>query len=123
MEALEELSQKGCKINIEWVRAHIGIEGNERADKAANEGRQLNDGFVPVKIANSSIKRAIYEWGNEQWLNEWESETNPLQRTPKCRQTRYFYKIPSKSKAKTLLSYNRERVSMLVRFATGHAFL
>ena len=122
-KALEELSLKGCKINLEWVRAHIGIEGNERADKAANEGRQRNDGFVPVKTANSSIRIVIYNWGNEQWANEWERETNPLQMTPKCRQTRYFYKTPSKSKAKILLSYNRERVSMLVRYTTGHAFL
>ena len=121
--ALEELSITGCKIDIEWVKAHIGIEGNERADKAANAGRQLNDGFVPVKTAKSSIKKAIRDWGNNAWVNEWEGETNPNQRTPKCRQTRYFYKVPSRSQAKVLLSYNRERVSMLVRFVTGHAFL
>ena len=119
--ALEQLSTTGCKIDIEWIKAHIGIEGNERADNA--NPRQRNDGFVLVKIAKASIKKAIRDWGNNAWMNEWEGETNPNQRTPKCRQTRYFYKVPSKSQAKVLLSYNRERVSMLVRFVTGHAFL
>ena len=34
---IENMRHKGIESGFDWVPAHIGIEGNERADKAAKE--------------------------------------------------------------------------------------
>ena len=33
----QTLIDKGIEVILQWVPSHIGIEGNERADKAAKE--------------------------------------------------------------------------------------
>src|SRR5580658_2149529 len=33
----QKLINKGIEVILQWVPSHIGIEGNERADKAAKE--------------------------------------------------------------------------------------
>ena len=32
----DQINAMGIKVTFRWVRAHTGIDGNERADKAAN---------------------------------------------------------------------------------------
>ena len=78
---------------------------------------------MDVKTSIADLKIIIREWSIQSWTKEWEKETDPNQEKPKCRQTKYFYKVPDKQKAKVLLGYNRDNLSMLVRFVTGHAFL
>ena len=118
-----ELASKCGKIEIEWCRGHIGIEGNELADVAAKDGSKMEEGHLHVKMPVASLKKILHQWSHQAWIDEWEAETNPVNGTPKCRQTRYFYKKPSKHKAKLLMNYNREKLSMFVRYVTGHAFL
>jgi tubulin alpha len=43
---IENVRRKVVELELSWVPAHTGIEGNERADKAANEAtgwRRIRD--------------------------------------------------------------------------------
>lgn len=64
-------SALGIKIQLWWVRAHVGIEGNERADQLAKEAalykRTIADyDRFPTSFAKTEIrKRTIAEWDRE----------------------------------------------------------
>ncbi|MCP3851211.1 MAG: reverse transcriptase-like protein, partial [Gammaproteobacteria bacterium] len=46
-------------ISIIWVPAHQNIEGNERADKIANQGRKQNINFIKTGLGPKEIKNYI----------------------------------------------------------------
>jgi ribonuclease HI len=52
MAKASELVQKGIEVTLQWVPSHIGIEGNEKADKAAK------------KAANKSIPQGIERYSS-----------------------------------------------------------
>ena len=37
VDSLESLSTRTKKVTLAWIKAHVGIEGNEEADKAAKK--------------------------------------------------------------------------------------
>ena len=54
-EALNVLAQNN-KIEIKWVKAHIGIEGNEKADQLAKEGCTNTETPNELPIPSCSVK-------------------------------------------------------------------
>ena len=49
----------GGKVTIVWVPSHCGVDGNEKADRLADEGTKLDQTEVPIThaIAKARIKR------------------------------------------------------------------
>jgi ribonuclease HI len=41
-ELMNLLAEKGSNLRLMWVPSHMGITGNERADKAANDALDKN---------------------------------------------------------------------------------
>jgi len=73
---LDKLAKQNIDITIIWVPAHIGIHGNEKADKLAKnslEHTQINDNTgrsaqEQISLANQAIK--------ERWAIDWLQENS-----------------------------------------------
>ena len=56
-------------VTLHWVKAHVGIEGNERADDLAKEG--INSPLYSTKISRASIKSTLDDILLEEWSRKW----------------------------------------------------
>ena len=56
LAALQQLHRQQRSVQLVWTPSHIGVEGNEAADRAANEGLALPRPTISVAQSISSIK-------------------------------------------------------------------
>ena len=78
-ESLIQVSQKAERLRtthsmdlkLQWIPGHIGIHGNEKADKLAKQGSQLPQPSTPItlKTAKQNIKKTY----RTEWMNNWSS--------------------------------------------------
>jgi ribonuclease HI len=101
--AVTGLYNSGCRVQLAWIPAHIGIAGNERADKEANKGRHSNN-IITTGLGKSEAKSKIRQIINNEWKKKWDSSEKgrnayPLFNSPstKC-QIRNILKIPTNRK-------------------------
>ena len=74
-----EIKAKGINIELKWVRGHVGITGNEQADKMAKNAAMMsvsdyNYQRMNIKTQKRKIKNLILkEWNKEysKYTNEW----------------------------------------------------
>ena len=69
IEVAERLVQKGNTITIRWTPAHVGVEGNERADLAAKGAATL----PPLRgtrgrLSSAFLRRRVTEGVNRRWI-------------------------------------------------------
>jgi hypothetical protein len=59
-------------VTLHWVKAHVGIPGNEMADEVAKAGSQSNR-FTQMEISNSrtELKTFIRDAQNLEWARLW----------------------------------------------------
>ena len=69
-QKIHQIITSGCKIEICWIPAHIGIKGNEEADQAAKEASSLNITVKEIPIGDwiSSAKPLIFQ----DWQTKWD---------------------------------------------------
>ena len=111
---LERLEENGPVI-LHWVKAHVGHELNEEADRAAKFGT-FSRWVYQVPIADSIVKSKLREESRLEWAKRWHQE-------PTCRQTRLILPDPNPRMAKFLFKLSRHYMSMMVHFISGHNHL
>lgn len=66
------MRQYGRHVRFVWVKAHIGIVGNELADEAAKLAAQQRRAMVYTKFPISYAKHKIREELTERWEQEYQ---------------------------------------------------
>lgn len=97
------------KVKICWVKAHVGTEGNEKADTLAKEGAEMEPSalFRDEKTAKNQIKRAM----RKKWQEEWK-------RSPSCQQTKIWFKEGNSALSRGLLDLPRGLLGRLIGIIT-----
>jgi ribonuclease HI len=66
-----KLNKKNWRIEFKWVKAHVGIHGNEIADRFAKETTQ-NHLETYSRIPKSATKRDNRKQSIRKWHCQWE---------------------------------------------------
>lgn len=69
------LERQNWTVEIAWVKAHVGIRGNETADRLAKKATINNEAETYIKIPLSALRKSIREKTLEQWECEWQNTT------------------------------------------------
>ena len=110
--ALNKLASRARRLTLCWIRAHVGHEGNECADKLAKDATtliNLERLHLSISAQKESLRVKIYD----QWKDRWENH-------PTCRQTKQFCPLPDAARGKRFLKLARSQLSLLVKLLTGH---
>ena len=101
-------------IHLRWVKAHVGIHGNEVADSLAKKGTTLGNGAVEGLLTpQANQAKQIDDFFRKKWNKQWNSYEH-------ARQTKIWFPQPVEKTSSLLLNLDRNRLSTLVQFTTGH---
>ena len=113
--ALEALSSENS-VKLQWIPAHRGIDGNEKADQLAKSGsNSLYIGPqpsypIPYSRVKAEVNGEVRKESNSLWTNNGE-----------CRQTKMF--IPdwrNRAMGENLMKLSKPELRDLVQVVTGH---
>jgi hypothetical protein len=105
-------------VQLNWIKAHVGHEGNEEVDKLAKLGAMspTTDIEPIIPVSKRHIRSIIEQYTKDLWKIRW-------QHTPTARQTKIFLQSPNKKISKLLLRNDRITLGELGRWILGHNFL
>ena len=69
---MTNLDRKNKDIVLCWLPSHIGIEGNEEADRAAKRALKMPPGMT--KIPYTDMIAPLQEFINKNWQSDWNKE-------------------------------------------------
>ena len=112
------LMTKGLSVCFQWIPSHVGIAGNEIADRLANEGSNERQELVPIDI--TSAASAIRRHHGEEWLLSYRAAVVAANADSSMAWHNSITngKIPGPSKHRGL---SRQERVLLNQYRTGHS--
>ena len=114
-DTVTQLNIIGNKVNrleISWIKAHVGHEGNERADQLARDANKLDVSIHDLLPPYSHFRQELANVTYKLWTDEWVSHNT-------CRLSKNFLPFPSKNKSKEILKLSRSQMRRLIELITG----
>lgn len=114
-QVLERVCRQGKQVKFLWVPAHIGVEGNELADKYAKGGAIKMEVDFPIKHCRAEVKTIVKEEMRKKWQREWDA----------CLKGRFYYTIQRRVEVKVSewSCRSRKEEDVLARLRLGHSGL
>ncbi|XP_060782170.1 uncharacterized protein LOC132889552 isoform X2 [Neoarius graeffei] len=107
---MNSLHLSGCDVSLLWVPAHIGISGNEVADKLAREYLSINDITLAVGPGRTELRSQLMGNIFQTWQAEWDKDLKG----------RHLYSIQPSVNTLCTLSGGRSQQVVLTRLRLGH---
>lgn len=114
-DILNELGSHRC-VTLNWVKAHIGHNENERVDEVAKEGAQAPEIATAIPFPRAHLKALLLNNLIKEWNDRW-------QREKYCRQTKLWFPEIDLNVSKKLFKSDRFLYCQLIQIITGHNYL
>ena len=112
LEKLSRLCERADVVFC-WLPSHIGIRGNEEADKAAKDALLLE--VLPFKVPFSDFKPLINSFIHDVWQRSWNDPSN--------QENKLFAVKPNISEWLPGFRLNRREEIILARLRIGHTHM
>ena len=112
LKSSNDLTKAGKQITFLWIPAHVGIYGNESADKAAKLSLKIPEISLNLPISKSEIKSVNIQKINKKWHNQYQNSNSQIK------------KVLRKPLAKPKILHPSKKIDRLItKLQTGHTNL
>lgn len=113
LQVITKIHINGGQVTFLWVPAHVGVGGNEKADKLAKEALKKGQVEMQICTSKSELKSIIKEKMVQMWQKRWDTESKG----------RHLYQVQRSVKGPRVGGRNRREEVVLIRLRLGHCLL
>ena len=112
IQQLNKTQIRGFSIHLFWVKAHMGITGNELADKNAKKATELSN-VTYVPLPRAQVRAQVIKKLREMWKSQW-------QEYDQARHSKLFLLESDRARGKQVMTLNRVDLRRLIMAITNH---